>query len=131
MGMGMIIFNEKNEVVYADSKYINPAPNNSNNVAEYAALYYVLKWLADNGHTEKEIMIKGDSKLVIMQMSDKWKIKNGMYRRGALYCKEFLKKFNNVKFRHIPRELNMKADSLSTKALKERNVKLVDFSKLK
>lgn len=87
---------------------------NTNNVAEYLALYYLLLHLSE--YSGKTINIKGDSKLVIMQMKGAWKIKEGSYVPIAYKTLNILKevkKNNTVNLKWIPREENKVADRLS------------------
>lgn len=87
---------------------------NSNNVAEYKALLLALEECRDI--KGKTILIKGDSKLVIMQMTGRWRIKDGMYRKDALLAREVVQRLaseNLVEFKWIPREENVRADELS------------------
>ena len=84
----------------------------SSNVGEYQALIEGLKWLLDNGKQHENIVIFGDSKLVISQMFRGWSIKKGYYvdlAREALYL---IYKFPNAKGRLIPRHKNTRADEL-------------------
>lgn len=49
-------------------------PKATNNYGEYYALYLALNWLAKN-EWKGELTIKADSKLLIEQVSDNWKVK--------------------------------------------------------
>lgn len=92
--------------------------SNTNNVAEYRGLLLGLNWVKNNCSNEDYITIKGDSMLVIKQMTGKWRIKQGAYKDDAIKAREivtFLKKVKNIKitFTWIPREQNQMADDLS------------------
>lgn len=85
----------------------------SNNVAEYAAVINALKWLEENDFLNHKIIVKGDSNLVIMQLSGLWKVKRGAYAHLAHQAKYFVSKFSNISFEWIRREDNEEADVLS------------------
>ena len=123
IGIGAYILNHSGEVIFEHSWYLPPSNLNSNNIAEYLAVESCIDFIIDNGYTNEEIVFYGDSKLVIMQMSGKWKVKNGMYVKHAINCK--LKRINliNAKFVWIPREMNERADFLSNVELSKRGIK--------
>jgi ribonuclease HI len=92
----------------------------SNNVAEYTALIKGLEWLLFNYKSEDEVVIRGDSQLVIMQLKGKYKVR--AFRLIPLYSKamELLKQIPNFsRVEWIPRRENSLADELTRKALKE------------
>ena len=47
----------------------------SNNVAEYSGIIKGLQWLAEQGLSKFPVIVRGDSKLVINQLSGKFKVK--------------------------------------------------------
>jgi ribonuclease HI len=110
-----------NEVIWQDKGYCGVGPKMSNNVAEYSGICAVLARL----HQEQEIcLIRGDSKLVIMQLQHKWKINGGLYipyyaKAATLY--QPIK--NRIKFEWIPRDQNGVCDVLSKAVLKDMGVK--------
>jgi ribonuclease HI len=96
------------------------AKANSNNVAEYAALIMLLEYLIAAGMTEREIEVRGDSKLVVNQMSGIWRISqnsNGLYVPMGRKALALRPKFSGLRFRWIPREQNTLADDLSKQEL--------------
>ena len=64
------------------------------------------------------IYIEGDSLLVISQVCKKWKIRNEILMILCDEVNELLKSFTNVGLKHIYREYNSYADSLSDKTIK-------------
>lgn len=88
----------------------------TNNVAEYSALKRALMWLKESGIND-EITIKGDSVLVINQISGLWKIKSQTSRKFVPEIRRLLKG-KKVKLIWIPREENLEADMLSRVAYK-------------
>jgi broad specificity phosphatase PhoE/ribonuclease HI len=87
----------------------------SNNVAEYRGLIAGLAAALDLGATEVDVRM--DSLLVVNQMSEKWKIKHEAMRPLASQAAALVRRFEQVSFRHIPRELNSHADRLANQAM--------------
>jgi ribonuclease HI len=91
----------------------------TNNVAEYTALIRALEWLYENGHASSKIAVRGDSQLVVKQMSGEFKVKNKqiipLFQKAAL----LRKKFSDLTISWVPREQNSEADSLSERAYNE------------
>lgn len=116
MGIGSVIYNgSKMEFDY--SYGIHASRNNSNNVAEYLGIISIFEWLLENLHKGDSAIIYGDSRMVIMQMIGAWKIKEGLYKEYAIKAKKLLLNLKSngiiVKFKWIPRERNVEADTLS------------------
>jgi len=86
--------------------------NVSNNYAEYSALVAALNELLHRGLT-KDVTVKSDSKLLVYQMSGRWKRKKGGYLEKYKEASELAKKFERLTFVWIPREENSEADLLS------------------
>ncbi|MCU1538356.1 MAG: Ribonuclease [Humibacillus sp.] len=97
-----------------------PLGKESNNVAEYSGLIAGLKAVVDLDPSA-EVVAKMDSKLVVEQMSGRWKIKHEDMRRLALeardLCAEIGDAGGSVSFQWIPREKNRDADKLSNDAM--------------
>ena len=87
----------------------------TNNVAEYTALVLALE-AAYEIDPEASVLVRMDSKLVVEQMSGRWKIKHpDMQTLGAKVQKLIAGK--DVEFVWIPREQNTLADALANKAM--------------
>lgn len=87
----------------------------TNNVAEYSAVIFALE-AAFEIDPAAEILIRMDSKLVVEQMSGRWKIKHpDMISLGARVQQLIAGK--QVQFVWIPREQNSRADALANKAM--------------
>lgn len=87
----------------------------TNNVAEYRGLIAGLEAAHDidpNSHIE----VRLDSKLVVEQMSGKWKIRHPEMRELALQAKK-IHAHELLKFVWVPRESNSHADRLVNEAL--------------
>lgn len=124
MGMGVVIKDYDRNVVFthssskeaikiSDKKWNIPF---SNNVAEYDALRIGLEWCIKN--KINKLIIKGDSMLVINQMSNTWSVVGGQYKKLALECKRLKEDFILFQAKWIPRERNGHADKLSKQNLK-------------
>lgn len=87
----------------------------TNNVAEYGGLLAGLRTAAELGATEVEVRM--DSKLVIEQMSGRWKIKHPGLRPLAAQAAELVRRFDRVTWRWVPRERNRDADRLANQAM--------------
>ena len=87
----------------------------TNNVAEYRAVLAAIE-LANEILPEAKLLVRMDSKLVVEQMSGRWKIKNeGMQDLSTQMTKAIGSR--DVTFEWIPREQNSKADSLANEAM--------------
>ncbi|MBE0069813.1 ribonuclease HI family protein [Thermoanaerobacterium thermosaccharolyticum] len=112
-GIGGILIDENGEIVEKISKYIGI---HTNNEAEYMALLELLN--SAYKHGVKEILIHGDSQLVIEQITGNWKLKQESLRPYYNQCKDMLF-YMHASFKWIPREKNQQADKLSNEALKQ------------
>lgn len=89
--------------------------NKTNNEAEYQALLRGLG-LAKKHHAD-EIEIRADSELLVMQLKGNYRVKAANLKPLYAQAQRALKEFAQVEIRHIPRELNRRADSLANQAL--------------
>ncbi|MFC2593213.1 MAG: reverse transcriptase-like protein, partial [Corynebacterium matruchotii] len=87
----------------------------TNNVAEYHALYNGLCVAQQLGATD--ISVRMDSKLVVEQMSGRWKIKHPDMRELALKCQKILRTLHSAEFTWVPRRQNAAADALANLAM--------------
>ncbi len=99
------------EVIAEDGQTIGVA---TNNVAEYSGLIAGLR-LAERYAPGADIEVRMDSKLVVEQMSGRWKIKHPDMRPLAMEANQ-LAPFGTT-YTWIPRELNKYADRLANEAL--------------
>jgi ribonuclease HI len=84
----------------------------TSNFAEYTALEQVLRKLRSM-RVEGDVVIMSDSKLLVGQMSEGWKVKGGMYVEKLKEVRDLLKEFGSIQFQWIPRERNSEADLLT------------------
>ena len=112
-------------VVYQDGKkvksgngVIGSGAGMTNNVAEYSALKRAAEWVSQNGGDD-EIVIKGDSQLVIHQMNGTWQIKSETSKKFVPEIRRLLEG-RKTRFIWIPREQNIEADLLSNVAYNQQ-----------
>jgi len=115
---GVVIKGEDGTVLLRDHGVVGKGKAMSNNVAEYAGVRRILKYLASR--SPGRATIHGDSNLVINQLNGRWRIKKGLYLAIALETKEFLAYLRGLRwqisFTWIPREQNEECDALSKKS---------------
>ena len=87
----------------------------SNNVAEYRGAIAGLEWVRDNA-PDATVEVRLDSKLVVEQMSGRWKIKHPDMRDLALQLRAVLP-VGQVSYTWVPRTANAQADALANEAL--------------
>jgi ribonuclease HI len=107
-------------VVLRTSGYVGVGALMSNNVAEYEGFCQVAQEIKRHAGVAA---IRGDSKLVIMQLQGRWKVNGGLYMP---YYTKAAQLWAAIRFRSnlewIPRELNNECDVLSKQELEGRGV---------
>ncbi|WP_239332494.1 bifunctional RNase H/acid phosphatase [Frankia sp. CiP3] len=88
----------------------------TNNVAEYQGLIAGLRAAADID-PNAAVEVRMDSKLVVEQMSGRWKIKHPAMRPLAMEAADVALGFSQVRYGWIPRERNGHADRLANEAM--------------
>ncbi len=113
---GIIIKDETNKTIATYGEYLG---NTTNNVAEYSALISALKKAKTLGGTK--VICHADSKLVIEQVSGRWKVKEPHLQTLVMEAYKLLQTFTGgYSLRHIPREKNKEADAEVNKVLDQR-----------
>jgi ribonuclease H / adenosylcobalamin/alpha-ribazole phosphatase len=112
-GYGAVVRDAQNREVLAERK--EGIGDTTNNVAEYRGLLAGLEAARDLGADEVDVRM--DSKLVVEQMSGRWKIKHPSMKPLAEQAKALVAGFDVVTFGWIPRELNKHADRLANEAM--------------
>lgn len=105
-------------------RYVGHGPQMSNNVAEYSGMLAVLEHIHTLPNEQRTGIIRGDSKLVIMQLQSKWRVKKGLYIpffRKALEL--YLPLCHRIKLQWVPRDQNSECDGLSKGVLIQMGVK--------
>lgn len=111
-GIGVVII--KNKLII--SEYDEFIGKKTNNQAEYAALKKALQIasILDN-----EITILSDSKLVVSQRKNKYRVRNKQIKIIFREISNLEKQFRTVIYRYIPRAKNHYADFLANRAIDE------------
>lgn len=112
-GSGSVVYDEDSTTL-AEIAYV-VGQKSSNNVAEYHGLLRGLEAARDLGATEVDVYM--DSKLVVEQMSGRWKVKHPDMKKLALNAHDLAAGFNAVTYSWVPRAKNKKADELSNVAM--------------
>jgi broad specificity phosphatase PhoE/ribonuclease HI len=90
----------------------------TNNVAEYRGLIAGLEAAAELGATSLDVRM--DSKLVVEQMSGRWKIKNAALQPLAVRARDLASGIGRVRYEWIPRARNSHADRLANEAMDDQ-----------
>jgi len=92
----------------------------SNNQAEYEALVAGLLLARDMG--VENVVCKTDSQLSVGQVHGEYQVKDPLLMRYYHKVLNIMQCFTKAEMKYIPRELNMKADSLSKLASQQRQM---------
>ncbi len=119
------------EVVEAMGQYVGGGKFMSNNVAEFEGVLKALRVIRDVGCTGADVLIRGDSKLVIGLLygidGKQWKSHSGLYvpiyKKALEVLMEIRVRAKSVKFEWIPREENSICDVYSKQVLLDLGVK--------
>ena len=112
-GFGSVVWSEDHSTVLAE---VNGAIGTAtNNVAEYRGLIAGLAEAASLGATEVEARL--DSKLVVEQVSGRWKVKHPDLVELHREAQRLAAGFERVSLTWVPREQNSHADRLANEAM--------------
>ena len=111
---GAVLYDEKNQEVLSDKEFLGRA---TNNIAEYSSLLLGLRLAKSLKINQLEIYM--DSKLVVEQMSRRWKIKDSKLKELSSLAFIELMNISKHSFHYIPREQNKVADGLVNQAFDE------------
>ncbi|OGE18649.1 hypothetical protein A3J19_03895 [Candidatus Daviesbacteria bacterium RIFCSPLOWO2_02_FULL_41_8] len=115
---GFTISDGNKKLLYEEGKYIGIT---TNNVAEYTAVLEALKYIKRRyGSQALQIELYADSKLVIEQLSGRFKMKSPHLKPIFEQIKILAMELGGVVHTHIPREQNSDADRLANLALDSR-----------
>ncbi|MCL4416834.1 MAG: ribonuclease HI family protein [Actinobacteria bacterium] len=116
--IGVYIENDKNSKIFEFGRTIGVS---TNNVAEYQAVIEALNWLVKNEtlvSRNRDINFYMDSNLVCSQITGIFKVKNANLKDMLFKIREKEAQIKaNIRYFHIPREKNKKADRLVNMAL--------------
>lgn len=111
-GIGVHIADEDGNTVAEVAEGIG---EQTNNVAEYTAAIRGLQRARELGATE--VHLRSDSKLLIEQISGRWKIKNKNLMRLHREVRDLAAGFERVTYEHVRRERNVAADLLANQGV--------------
>lgn len=113
---GYIICNFDNQEIIKKNGLV--ANYTTNNIAEYTAIIKALEAAINIGI--KRIAIYSDSALAVNQLNGNYRVKDtnlaALNKKVMKLCAEF----NEIIFKHIPREQNRKADKLAEEVLNDK-----------
>ncbi|KAK1178779.1 bifunctional RNase H/acid phosphatase [Streptomyces sp. NBS 14/10] len=114
-GYGAVVLDpDTGETLAEAAEYIGTA---TNNVAEYKGLIAGLRAVrALDPEAGVQVQVRMDSKLVVEQMSGRWKVKHPGMRPLAAEAREIFPP-GQVSYEWIPRERNKRADRLANEAM--------------
>jgi ribonuclease HI len=108
-GAGSVLYDSSGIEIWSESKFLGK--HVTNNEAEYNALIVGLEYIVNCGLDD--VLVQGDSKLVINQMNNLWEVKSpnliSLYQQSY----ELASKINMINFQHIYRNENKRADELA------------------
>ncbi|WP_110315508.1 bifunctional RNase H/acid phosphatase [Mycolicibacterium moriokaense] len=112
-GYGAVVWSDDHGTVLAEGKLsIGRA---TNNVAEYRGLIAGLEEAAKLGATDVDVFM--DSKLVVEQMSGRWKVKHPDIAPLHQQATALSTRFDHITYAWIPRAKNIHADRLANEAM--------------
>ena len=112
-GSGAVVYDASGETL-GEIAYV-VGKKSSNNVAEYHGLIQGLEASRSVGATRVDVFM--DSKLVVEQMTGRWKIKHPDMQKLARQARDLASGFEKVTYTWVPRAKNKKADELSNVAM--------------
>lgn len=132
---GIVAWNSKGEEFVRACGIAARGREASNNVAEYAALCQALLLIQDVAAPGWNVLVQGDSKLTVMQLSGRWAVRGGIYLPHYEEAERLMRSLKDTgiwpKLEWIPREENKDADAESERALRQAGVPIVDWSQRK
>ena len=116
-GCGYVIMNsDETEILIGDSEFLG---RNTNNYAEYMGMILGIKKALELNIDN--LIIKGDSQLVIKQMLKQYSVKAPNLIPLYNYANNLILGFKDTKFYHIKRNLNTLADKMANHAMDKEN----------
>ena len=111
-GAGAVLY-KNNQEQWSKTFYLGD--NITNNQAEYKGLIGGLKHVSTLDLPN--LLVEGDSNLVINQVSGTWRVKNDELKILHDEVQEYINKIKDIRFQHIPRNENKRADQLANEAM--------------
>lgn len=114
-GGAVLLKSDRRSVIFEVGDYVEYSTNNQ---AEYFGLWLGLKECLERGY--REILIEGDSQLIIKQVAGEWKCKDPDLKQLQKTVLDLIAKFDYVAIRHVLREYNKHADALTNEVIKTK-----------
>ena len=111
-GAGAVIY-KNGEEIWANSYFVSRSA--TNNVGEYFGLIRGLKRAIKMNICS--LNIKGDSQLIIKQMTGQYQVKSESMIELYNIAKELETQFENISYEHVYRKFNKRADQLSNEGI--------------
>jgi ribonuclease HI len=111
-GAGAVLYNHEGTEVFAESVFVGHRA--TNNEAEYTGLILGLTEALKRGITT-ELLVRGDSQLVIRQMQGKYKVNSPNLASLHQCVTNLASQFAKIEFEHVYRDNNKRADALSNR----------------
>ena len=112
-GYGAVVWNADHSTVLAEAK--QAIGRATNNVAEYRGLIAGLDEALQLGATEAVVFL--DSKLLVEQMSGRWKVKHPDLVELHAQARKLASRFDRIGYTWVPRDRNSHADGLANEAM--------------
>ena len=113
-GFGVRIAHADGTIVAEISESIGTA---TNNVAEYSGLLAALKWAV--AARQPDLVIHSDSELLVKQMRGEYRVKHPGLQPLHAEATRLVAQLGHVRFVHVRREHNTRADELANRAMDE------------
>lgn len=116
-GYGLVVYDSQQQIIHQASHYLGIKTNNE---AEYQGLLSALVWLQNysQDHSLTSVNFFMDSELIVRQIQGSYKVKAANLRPVFNQIKAILSSLNfPVKFTHVLRHKNAKADQLANLAM--------------
>ena len=112
-GAGAVLYDEGGYEVSSVSAFLNG--NATNNQAEYTGLVIGLEEALELGCTE--LVVYGDSMLVVKQVDGEWKCKSDNIKPLLEHTRQLKSSFRAFSIEHVYRKDNSRADELANIAM--------------
>jgi ribonuclease HI len=111
-GYGVRVSRADGTVVTELSEFIGVA---TNNVAEYRGLLAALEWAV--AHGQADLVVHSDSELLVKQMRGEYRVKHPGLQPLHAEARRLVARLGRVRFVHVRREHNTRADELANQAM--------------
>ena len=115
-GVGVILLSPKKDILRYRVQLQFPATNNE---AEYEAVLTSLR--IAKALSVRNLKLNSDSKLVVRQITNKYKAKEDRMKRYLTLTNQLVSNFDDVKITQVPREENLEVDEVDRLALSTTN----------